>query len=71
MFEEQYIKEQIVYKFSFNQLVSWIYGKYREYCIEVNFKPLGRNNFKNRMIAIGFTEKKTEKGIMLSKQYSF
>jgi putative DNA primase/helicase len=71
MFEEQCIKDKPLYKVHYSQIVSFIYASYKEYCIEVNFKPLGRNNFKNRMVAIGFNEKKTEQGILLSKQYEF
>jgi putative DNA primase/helicase len=71
MFEEQCIKDKPLYKVHYSQIVSIIYVSYKEYCIEVNFKPLGRNNFKNRMVAIGFNEKKTEQGILLSKQYEF
>lgn len=69
MFEEQCIKEHPLHKTHYSEIVSAVYTKYKDYCAEVNFKPLGRNNFKNRMVAIGFNEKKSERGVMLSKQY--
>ena len=71
MFEEQCIKDNPLYKIHFSQSLKTVYGVYKDYCIDVNFKPLGRNNFKNRMVAIGFDEKKAEQGIFLSKQYKF
>ncbi len=68
MFEEQVIIERK--KPSYYEKVTIAYAEYADYCKEVNYKPVGRNNFTKRMESIGFEKKKNNMGAFLKKTFS-
>ena len=46
------------------------YAEYKHYCFEAGHsRPLGRNNFVNRMESLGFTRSKQESCMFLEKNY--
>lgn len=67
MFEEQVIIERK--KPSYYEKVTIAYAEYTDYCKEVNYKPVGRNNFTKRMESIGFEKKKNNMGAFLKKHF--
>lgn len=67
MFEDE-IRESIRGSTYF-ETVKDSHAVYRNFCIDANYKPLGRNNFSKRMESLGFEKRKVDKGIVLEKRY--
>ena len=68
MFEDECIKENQKGNIYF-KTVADSYAEYKEYCSEVERKPVGRTNFSKRMEALGFEKDKKNNGWHLEKNY--